>query len=158
MLFELGCVILCVLQDQEELELLCIWEGMCRPTLADFQEPQAQEQYLTSEGKPWGQSSLCDWWKALHARSKAPWPFITMHQIRHVMVEEVMANPGQVDTGAAAMLMGNSTKVWKSHYDKGAGGRMLATGHADVVTFRAAHLQEKPGKKGMPLCSSQGSK
>lgn len=131
----------CVVQDPVELELVNMWEGSYRALLVNpDRDEEVEEQFITKAGKPFDQSSLCDWWKNKHKQSGAVWPFITMHNIRHIMVEAVMSSPGQVDPAAGAMLMGNSTKQWDSSYDRGKGGRMVVQGLADVAKFRAATL------------------
>lgn len=92
-------------------------------------------------GKPFNQDSICKWWQELHSSSGAAWPFCTLHEVRAVMVGEVMENPSSMDKEAAAKLMGNSTAVWATHYDRRRGARMIERGAADMEAFRAAQLQ-----------------
>lgn len=145
--------------------LLYLWEQHGRPHLAGLRDCNAvvgkhrkglekhndQAQFITKAGQAFTQTSMCDWWKALHSSSGAVWPFITLHTVRHVMVAVVMAHPGLVNHEAAAMLMGTSTRQWAASYDKGKGGRLLAQGQADMPAFGHAMLAPAmPRAAGLP--------
>lgn len=129
-----------------------LWEEHGRPGLLAKQQhgpqPQPQQQYLTNGGKPFNCQSLCSWWKELHSKTAATWPFLSMHSIRHTMVREVRGTAGgsSVHEEAAAKLMGHSKHMWDRHYDRDRGGRLVARGQADVLAFRAAQLGKKRGR------------
>ncbi len=75
---------------------------------------------------------------------QAPFPYLSIQRVRHVMVAAAAAHPQvPVPKEAAARLMGNSPRVWASHYDEGRPGRVGEEGLQHLSQFKAAMLGKR---------------
>lgn len=114
--------------------------------------------FLNFQNQPMSPANLTQWFQRLQASEEAPWQQrFPPYMLRHIFVNERSqgegAAPGPSNT-ASAMVMGNSTQAWKSHYDVHFKEREAQAAVNDMAAWRSTLLK---GGHNSSSSSQEGS-
>lgn len=151
--------------DPSFTQLLLVYERNCRPAIVEAARAAAAEvytvphqQFLTDEGEAFTEGgSLVHWWKRLHDKG-ASWPFITLHQLRHVFSGDRSLNPTVPGPSneAAAFSMGHTVRQMLGTYSRQHRQQQLE--HEAVQglqAYRAATLAAAQAERGAATSGPQ---
>ena len=100
--------------------------------------------FTNTQGRELTEVNLCHWFSRMLVDHKAPFPNFPPSKLRHVFVDERqsdMAAPGPSNR-SAARIMGNSERVWATHYDHHLPQREVDGAVQAMAQWREALLEE----------------
>ena len=115
-------------------------------TLTPATAPAATLLFTNQQGRELSEANLCQWFnKLLEEGGGAPFPTFPPSKLRHIFVEERQSDqaaPGPSNR-AAARIMGNSERVWDTHYDRHFSQREVDAAVGAMAQWRDTHLTQQ---------------
>ncbi len=125
--------------------LLQFWLSTGRPKVIASNRGAAPSDALFLTAKACAFNSLTDWYSKLHARKRAPYPYLSLQKHRTVFISdriEAPDRPGPSNEGAA-ILMGNSVRQWFMSYAPNLRHHQARQASEDMAAYRASLLAEE---------------